>query len=93
MTSQTIVEPTADQCTNHDRVGPGIACWYPQMGGYVAKAIVVPGGCAEVYVWHDGSFPFSDDGDAERSPAHLHHCNGQQFVEFGRFLSEVCDGE
>lgn len=83
----TIVEPTAEQCTVRAQVGEGRACWYPQMGGYAAKAIVFPdSGCADVWVWHDGSFPFAgEDG----SPAVLHHCNGDQFVAFGEFLREV----
>lgn len=81
-----IEEPTADQCTAHERVGDGYACWYPQMGGYVAKAVIVPAdSCADVYVWHDGDFPFSDGSQ----PTELHHCAGQQFVDFGNFLTEV----
>ena len=73
------------------------ACWYPQMGGYFGKAVAVfdkewfedengisVGGCVDVYVWHDGEFPFSDS-----NPAFLHHCSGLQFVEFGDFLESV----
>jgi hypothetical protein len=87
-----LAEPTAEQCTAHEEVGPGIACWYPQMGGYVAKAIVIPGDtCADVYVWHDGSFPFTDDDP--RGPAHLHHCSGEQFIEFGKFLTDVAGAD
>lgn len=52
-------EPTADECTHNDRVDEGIAIWYPQMGGYVAKAVAVKdNGCTNLYVWHNGEFPF-----------------------------------
>jgi hypothetical protein len=83
-----IPEPTAQECTEHAQVGPGVAAWYPQMGGYVAKALAVPADdsrCLDVYVWHDGDFPF---GDGE-NPVELHHCNGKQFIEFGMFLAGV----
>ncbi|MET8985866.1 hypothetical protein ABZW49_10495 [Nonomuraea wenchangensis] len=82
-------EPTHEECTANARVAlddgtEGIACWYPQMGGYTAHALIVPdAGCADVYVWHDGDFPFGGD---ERPPVELHHCNGTQFVEFGKLL-------
>ncbi len=80
-------EPTAQECTDHAQVGEGVAAWYPQMGGYTGKAVVVPvgdgSGCCDVHVWHDGGFPF---GDGEK-PVSLHHCNGRQFIEFGMFLA------
>lgn len=81
-------EPTVEQCTQREQVDlpdgrRGWACWYPQMGGYVGRAVAVPdgAGCFDVLVWHDGEFPFSD-----ANPTELHHCDGSQFVEFGRFL-------
>jgi len=69
----------------------GFACWYPQIGGYVARCIVVPisrgagdqGFCFDAFVWHDGEFPFSDE---DRSPAMLHHCSANQFIEFGELV-------
>lgn len=82
-------EPTAEECDAHtpvalDDATSGVACWYPQMGGYCGKAVVVADGDGvDVYVWHDGDFPFSGD---ERPPAQLHHCDGSQFVEFGQFI-------
>lgn len=87
-------EPTTDECSNRVpiEIGPGVvgtAAWYPSMGGYVGRCIVVPSGngCADVWVWHDGRFPFSsDDG---RSPVELHHCNGAQFVGFGQLLQRL----
>lgn len=82
-----VIEPTSDQCTARAKVGPGWACWYPQMGGYVGKAIVVPSDtCVVVWVWHDGDFPF---GGEDGNPARLHHCSGEQFIKFGEFLREV----
>lgn len=70
------------------------ACWYPQMGGYIAKAwasLSCPeqgqASCFEVLVYHDGQFPFDEDTrDAPSAPAHLHHCAPEQFIEFGNFL-------
>lgn len=104
-------EPTGEQCEQKHQFTfegkPAMACWYPQMGGYVAKCVIVtaqsdPGGCFDAYVWHDGSFPFTgDDTSSLRcgacgqtpnpTPAHIHHCDPDQFYEFGltvgRFLS------
>ena len=86
--------PTSEQCSNNDElttphpyVGTvrGVAAWYPQMGGYVGACIIEPlGGCVDVYVWHDGEFPFGD-GD----PTRLHHCDGNQFIEFGDTVIEA----
>ena len=93
-------EPTAKQCSQRLAVGEdehkfAYALWYPQMGGYVAKAIAVfdknwtdignvrSGGCIELYIWHNGDFPFGDGNN----PAHLHHCDSQQFIDFGKTLT------
>jgi len=60
----------------------GFACWYPQMGGYVGKAVIIPVGglgCFDAWVWHDGRFPF---GGEDSSPVHLHHCEAAQFRAF-----------
>ena len=102
-----IKQPTADQCTNHEKVGEdnqniAYAMWYPQMGGYVAMSVAVIdkewthngagssiGGCIEMYVWHDGSFPFNEDDSDDRQPAHLHHCDAEQFIRFGQKLHEL----
>ena len=73
------------------------ARWYPQMGGYGAYCWVVSGGwgytsdgdspCFDVYVFHDGEFPFDPDPDADapmrRTAIHLHHCCTKQFIRFG----------
>ena len=86
-------EPTAEQCRDNEVVAgprgePAFACWYPQMGGYVAKCVVVPGepdedggSCFDARVWHDGEFPFGDE-----APRVLHHCSARQFVEFGQLV-------
>jgi hypothetical protein len=90
-------EPTAEACSagtlttvvvNGERI-EGYATWYPQMGGYGAKALVIPsGGCFDVLVWHDGEFPFGDG----RKPASLHHCDARQFIEFGEFVAKLPGG-
>lgn len=70
----------------------GYACWYPQMGGYVAMCVVVPvgDGCFDAYVWHDGQFPFDDGGHVlgglTPHPAFLRHSDPQQFIDFGRLV-------
>ena len=88
-------------CQDGEQIG--YATWYPQMGGYCGKAVAVcckswtetshgsrTGGCIDVYVWHDGEFPFSE-GDDGRSPAVIHHCDPQQFIEFGEKLKRLND--
>lgn len=80
-----LIEPTGEQCTAHEKVGPGRACWYPQMGGYHGKAIVVGDDDFDVFVWHDGDFPFHKG----ENPVRMHHCDGQQFVDFGEFLMDI----
>ena len=99
-----IKEPTGDECTAKTKVyetdqAIGYAMWYPQMGGYVGKCIVVLdkqwtdgghyrlGGCFEAYVWHDGEFPFSEDDGV--LPAHIHHCDPKQFVRFGEAVQHL----
>lgn len=80
-------EPNGDQCERNERLAdvdgyPAYACWYPQMGGYHGKAVcVVTGGedeCFDVFVWHDGTFPFGDG-----NPSRVHHCSPSQFISFG----------
>lgn len=93
----TSSEPTAEQCNQRAKLDlgdgkSGWACWYPQMGGCNGKAVIVlDNECFNVYVWHDGDFPFKgDDGSREDSgPRLLHHCDGSQFVAFGNFLIEL----
>lgn len=100
-----IKEPTSDQCSSKEKVYEdesqvGYAIWYPQMGGYSGKSIVLLdknhvenengsriGGCFDILVWHDGKFPFcSEEGDY---PIELHHCCTDQFIEFGRAVSKL----
>lgn len=91
-------KPTADDCSNNAVFEWGahrcMAIWYPQMGGYVGKAVVVgeaDGGCFEAYVWHDGQFPFSDDPryhGGTLPPVKIHHCMAGQFVEFGEAVAK-----
>jgi hypothetical protein len=87
--NKTPREPTAEECTAHAEVDGGRAIWYPQMGGYVGKAVAMPiGVCLDLYIWHDGEFPFDDD-DGYRGPTIIHHCDAKQFVRFGQELMEL----
>lgn len=94
-TTAGVREPTYEEIKANARVGSGFAAWYPQMGGYVSKCVIVPNdddSCFDVWVWHDGSFPFRDDGGWDgqhRSPAHLHHCDARQFIEFGELVERL----
>ena len=71
-----------------------MACWYPQMGGYVGKCVVVdespadPGGCFGVFIWHDGEFPFTIDSENGNQPYYLHHCAAEQFIAFGELVNK-----
>lgn len=86
-------EPTSEQCDACARLGnfnskPSYACWYPQMGGYVGKAVVVVDSpCFEAWVWHNGEFPFSGEYEHMVSPTRLHHCDPTQFTGFGTFVA------
>ncbi len=93
-------EPTGEQCNRRERFTwrgrQCMAIWYPQMGGYVSVAVVtIPGdsNCVEVWVWHDGAFPFSDDAPRYKgqSPTFLHHCDPGQFITFGQQCREFQD--
>jgi hypothetical protein len=95
--TQNVPEPTSDQCSTTALVytdGPvkGWATWYPQMGGYVGRAVVLvspDSSCVDVLVWHDGEFPFG-----QAAPVHLHHCDPEQFVSFGQrvmALQDACE--
>lgn len=94
-------EPTFDQLREHAPIDlgegrTGYAIWYPQMGGYVGKAVVArDNNCFEAWVWHDGDFPFTS-GDPYRddtSPRRLHHCDPDQFVQFGQTVERLLWGD
>lgn len=95
-----MTDPTTDQCTANASVKlpdgrTGYAIWYPQMGGYVSKAIVArdDGGCFDAWVWHDGEFPFdSDDPWRGQRARRLHHCAPEQFIAFGQTVQRLLDG-
>lgn len=59
-----MIEPTAAQCTKNEIIKiddstEGRALWFYQMGGYVGRAIAIPdNSCINIYVWHNGEFPF-----------------------------------
>lgn len=92
-------EPTSEQCSAGERFEwNGLlhrALWYPQMGGYVGKAVAVLDADEhfDVWVWHDGEFPFTgnDDYRGHLEPVRLHHCYADQFVHFGEQLAELAD--
>ena len=95
-------EPTGDQCTKKEKVFEdedrvGYAVWYPQMGGYVGKTVALfdkhwkessggvrHGGCIDVFVWHDGDWPFGGE-----NPREIHHCEPEQFIEFGEAPRDI----
>lgn len=99
-----INEPTSAQCTAHEQVYEstdrvGYAIWYPQMGGYVGKAVAIMdkewekrpgngrvGGCVDLFVWHNGRFPFQD---SDENPKEIHHCDPTQFITFGEALMQL----
>jgi hypothetical protein len=84
-------EPTSEECTRHivfaAHGAHWLACWYPQMGGYVARCLVrlEKSGCFDAYVWHDGEWPFTGETDG-RSPVMIHHCDADQFIRFGNLV-------
>lgn len=90
---RALPEPTGEQCeTSATTIINDWHCtatWYPQMGGYAGKAWIIPDGredgCFEVVVWHDGLFPFSEEG----SPTVLHHCDPDQFREFANVADQA----
>lgn len=96
--------PTIDEIKVNAVVDGCMAAWYPQMGGYVAKCWVsfgcsdagpsgsptnIPG--FDVSLWHDGEWPFGEDDDRGRTPAHLHHCSADQFIGFGELCNEFLE--
>lgn len=96
-------EPTGDQCNANAKL-PDVnglsawAGWYPQMGGYTSKCVIVdespeqPNSCFGVFVWHDGEFPFTADSENENPPAYLHHCMAEQFIRFGELVDKLKGG-
>ena len=80
----------------------GYALWYPKMADALARAVAVfdkdwveqengscIGGCVDVYVWHDGEFPFCGEGPESREPVLLHFCQPDMFIEFGVALTAL----
>ena len=77
----------------------GFALWFPQLGGYHGKAVALfdknwkempsgsrSGGCVDIYVWHDGEFPFGGG-----KPRELHLCDPEQFIQLGQTLKKLND--
>lgn len=99
-------EPSSGDATlgNHIDLPDGRrarACWFPSMGGYAGRALIVAPQrdgdcCTEVWVWHDGAFPFSSEpsdhsrwpGEEMRSPVRLTIHGGQDFIAFGQLVDE-----
>lgn len=90
-------KPTGDECNDNKLMGEDanywyFAGWYPQMGGSHGIAILRvykntqdEDSCFDVFVWHDGDFPFDSGGD----PIELHHCSAEQFIEFGNLVKRL----
>lgn len=91
---------TNNELVYEDEVSYGYAMWHPQMGGYVGKCIAVmdkkwhsngaaiSGGCVDLYVWHNGEYPFSEkDG----SPALVHYCDPEQGIRFWTKIRDLND--
>lgn len=86
--------PTGEQCGKESELPAPegfrrFAIWYPQMGGYVGRCVVQfdtrdDNTCFDAFVWHDGEFPFHD-----LNPAIVHHCDADQFVEFGEAVKRM----
>ena len=97
-----IPEPTADDCTQMaDLPLPdgrtATALWWPQMGGYVGRCLAAldDDGCIDLWVWHDGEFPFPGLHDRlwGRQPVELHVDDPEDFVRFGNQLNTIVKGE
>jgi len=92
-------EPTVEQCSSNEKMGEdeytvAYALWFPQMGGYQGKAVArfnknEEEPCIDLFVWHDGEFPF---GDEDEKPRFLHLCSAAQFVKFGETLMRLTGG-
>lgn len=104
MLIDNIKAPTSEQIATNAKVAEdeheiAFACWYPQMGTYVGKCVVIfskksdddrpP--CFTALVWHDGEFPFKpgDDLHGGRPPARIHHCAASQFIRFGELVNKL----
>lgn len=98
MIDYTPKQPTPNQCsenavTEENERHIYRAIWYPQMGGYVSKAVVkvsksmIKSGqqCFDIFIWHDGDFPLGGHG----SPILIHHCDPNQFIEFGEQVKKM----
>lgn len=108
MNRYSVARPTSEECDKRDIVYDseakyGVASWYPQMGGYASRCVVVLdkehsrsldgytlGGCIDIAIWHDGMFPTDDD----RPSQWLHVCDPWQWVrffhDFGTLNDERC---
>ncbi len=84
--------PTAEECSANSKIEwdghQCFAAWYPQMGGYTSPCLIIPweGGCFDVFVWHDGEFPFGEEDDVRGPVRQLHHCDAEQFIRFGTLV-------
>lgn len=90
-------EPTSDECTGRAKVGEhATAFWFPQMGGYTARAVAVVDPvdcCIDVWVWHNGEFPFTGESclgcGFPRSPMRIHATSGFDWIRMGEFFDEL----
>ena len=99
-------EPTPEECSANAPIDGGYAFWWPSMGGYVGRCVGIENAehCLDIYVWHDGAFPFSSEPETgwdclcpgcanesppRRQPIPLHMCLPSQFVRFGQDLARM----
>lgn len=89
------IPPTGEQCSSNavvyeDESQVHYALWYPQIGGYAGCAVVIiykgnrTSSCFDIYVWHDGEFPFTHG-----NPAKLHHCDPEQLIRLGTKIKDL----
>jgi hypothetical protein len=93
-------EPSGEECSNNVTTyfdgGYVVAAWYPQMGGHCGKCLISYSDhydeegkyadCFDIYIWHDGEFPFTGEGEEGKQPIIMHHCSAEQFIDFGNIL-------
>jgi hypothetical protein len=97
------VEPSPADCQNQATGRWGEretkACWFTQMGGYCAKCVMVydrsgtDNGHLEIFVWHNGDFPFITGDDDEEKPRKIHICDPTDWKHFSEKMMAFVDAK